>query len=117
MKKYLVAWLVVLSGTAQAADLPKSMHGKWASDPKACGEQASELAMTVEPRSVLFYEHGYSVRQITRLRDGAVKASGHSFDDEGRTPGTITLKLLSADKLEARGEVYHRCKSRNGSGG
>lgn len=109
--KYQVAWLVVLCGTAQAADLPKSMQGKWASDPKACDEQASEMAMTVTPRSVLFYEHGYSVRRIARLRDGSVKVSGHSFDEQGRIPDTITLKLVSADKLEASGQVYHRCTS------
>lgn len=110
-----------LTSAAFAADkLPKEMFGAWASNPKACGEQASELAMTIEARSVLFYEHGYSVRRITRMKDGSLKVAGQSFDDQGRAPGTITLKLISADTLQAKGEIYYRCKPGNspqGAGG
>ena len=84
MKYPLGALLVVLAGTAHAADrLPKSMLGKWASDPAACAEQSSELGMTVEPRSVLFYEHGYEIMRIARLKDGSLKASGYSADLDG----------------------------------
>lgn len=117
MRAVLLVVLVVLSGAANAADrLPKDMFGKWASDPAACGEQSSELGLTVEPRSVLFYEHGYSIKRIARLKDGSLKASGYSVDDQGRTRGSIILKL-AGDKLQAGGRIYHRCKSedRNGS--
>ncbi|MBR1196556.1 hypothetical protein JQ634_25730 [Bradyrhizobium sp. AUGA SZCCT0240] len=66
--KYLLGALLI-SGTAHAADqLPNSMLGKWASDAAACGQQSSELGMTVEPRTVLFYEHGFQIKRITRLR-------------------------------------------------
>lgn len=111
MKLLFGVLLLILSGPADAADrLPKPMLGAWASDPSACGEQASELAMTVEPRSVLFYEHGYSVRRVVRLRDGSLKASGYSEADGERVRGSITLKLVSSDKLQANRETYHRCK-------
>lgn len=107
----LGVFLVLLAGPAQAAErLPKSMLGAWASDPAACGEQASELAMTVEPRSVLFYEHGYTIRRVVRLKDGSLKASGFSEADGERSRGSITLKLVSADRLQAGGETFHRCK-------
>ena len=114
MKAVLIVLSIGLISPAFAADkLPKGMLGAWASDPKACGEQASELAMTIEPRSVLFYEHGYSVRRITRLKDGSLQVRGQSFDDQDRTADTITLKLVSADKLQAKGQIYHRCKPGN----
>lgn len=102
----------LLSGVAAfAADtLPKAMLGAWASDPAACGEQASELALTVEPRNVLFYEHGNSVNRIVKQKDGSLKAYGYSFDDQGRARGSITLKLLSPEKLEVNEQIYHRCK-------
>jgi hypothetical protein len=90
------------------------MLGKWASDPAACAEQSSELGMTVEPRSVLFYEHGYEIRRITRLKDGSLRASGYSVDLDGRARGSITLKLIEPGKLQARGEIYHQCRKQNG---
>ncbi len=106
----LGALLVLMPGTAGADVLPKSMRGEWASDLAACPEQASEIKMTVEPKSVLFYEHGYEIRRVVRLKDGSLKASGFAVADDGRARGSITLKLLSADTLQARGEIYHRCK-------
>ena len=110
--KYPVFVLITLvAGAAHAADrLPTAMLGAWASDPAACGEQASELAMTVEPRMVLFYEHGLEVRRVVRLRDGAVRASGFAVADGERMPGSLTLKMID-DKLRVGEETYHRCKS------
>ena len=90
------------------------MLGKWASDAAACTEQSSELGMTVEPRTVLFYEHGYQIRRITRLKGGALKGTGYSFADDGRTNDSITLKLIDPNKLQARGEIYYRCETQNG---
>lgn len=111
MKRVLIAGLLVLlSGTAEADVLPRSMRGEWATDLAACAEQASEIKMTVEPKSVLFYEHGYEIRRIVRLRDGSLKASGFFVADDGRARDSITLKLLSADTLQAKGEIYHRCR-------
>lgn len=108
-----VVLLLLLSGTAHAAELPKSMLGKWASDAAACGEQASELGLTVERRSVLFYEHGYEIRRVARLKDGSLKASGYSVDDQGRAPGSVTLKQIG-DKLRVGEQIYHRCNPQNG---
>jgi hypothetical protein len=97
------------AGRAHADQLPKLLLGKWVSDLAACGEQSSELGLTVGPRSVLFYEHGYEIRRIARLKDGALKASGYAVDDSGRVRGSVTLKLLSPDRLEVNGGLYHRC--------
>jgi hypothetical protein len=109
----LATGMILIAGSANAADrLPGAMLGKWASDPAACGEQASELGLTVEPRSVLFYEHGIEIRRIAKQKDGALKASGFSVDDQGRSKGSITLKL-AGDKLEAGGQTYHRCRNRD----
>ena len=112
--KYLLGALLI-SGTAHAADqLPSSMLGKWASDAAACGQQSSELGMTVEPPTVLFYEHGYQIKRITRLRDGSLKGTGYGFADDGRSNDSITLKLIEPNKLQAKGEIYHRCEKHNG---
>lgn len=109
----LVCLVLTAPATAQAPDrLPKSMLGKWATDLAACAEQASEIRITVEPRSVLFYEHGYSIRRVTRLKDGSLKASGFAEDDSGRVRGSVTLKLVAADKLQINGgETYWRCRN------
>lgn len=107
--KHALCILAFLVAPAQAADrLPNSMLGKWASKPEACGEQASELGLTVEPRSVLFYEHGVEVRRVSKQKDGSLKASGYAVDDQGKARGSITLKLVG-DKLQAGEELYHRC--------
>ena len=112
--KYLLGALLI-SGTAHAADqLPSSMLGKWASDAAACGQQSSELGMTVEPRTVLFYEHGYQIKRITRLKDGSLKGTGYGFADDGRSNDSITLKLIDPNKLQARGEIYYRCGEQSG---
>jgi len=115
MKMLFVVLLVTLAGTAHAADrLPKAMLGTWASDPSACGRQASELGMTVEADTVLFYEHGFKISRIARQKDGSLRASGYSFDDAGRTRDTLALKLIAPDRIQIKGEVYHRCEKPNG---
>ena len=112
--KYLLGALLI-SGTAHAAEqLPRSMLGTWASDAVACGQQSSESGMTVEPRRVLFYEHGFQFKRITRLKDGSLKGTGYGFADDGRSDGSITLKLIAPNKLQARGEIYHRCEKHDG---
>ena len=113
-----VVCIVLLSAApAHAADrLPNAMLGQWASDPAACGEQASELGLTVEPRSVLFYEHGYEIKRIVRQKDGSLKASGYAVDDQGKARGSITLKL-AGDKLDAGGQFYHRCAKSEAAAG
>ena len=107
--KRVVVVLSLVSSTAHAADtLPKTMQGKWASDPAACHEQSSELGLTVEPRTVLFYEHGFSIKRIVRQKDGSLKGLGYSFDEQDRARDTITLKRVG-DKLRVRETTYHRC--------
>jgi hypothetical protein len=102
--------LIFLTAPANAADrLPKEMLGAWASDPAACGEQASELGLTVEPKTLLFYEHGLEIKRVTRLRNGSLKASGFAVDDDGRARSSMTLKLVG-DKLHVDDGIYHRCK-------
>ena len=90
------------------------MLGKWASDAAACGAQSSELGMSVEPRTVLFYEHGYQIKRITRLKDGSLWGTGFGFADDGRSNDSITLKLIDPNRLQAKGEIYYRCEKQNG---
>ncbi len=118
MKRLLIVGLLLWSQAAKADVLPNSMRGEWEDNLAACSEQASETKMTVLPKSVLFYEHGYEIRRVVRLKDGSLKASGFSVDDQGRTRASITLKRLSADKLQigGTGEPYLRCKSEKQNG-
>jgi hypothetical protein len=115
----LIVGLVLWSQAAKADVLPKSMRGDWEGDLAACSEQASETKMTVSPKSVLFYEHGYEIKRVVRLKDGSLKASGFSVDDQGRTRASITMKLLSADKLQigGAGKPHLRCKVKKQNGG
>jgi hypothetical protein len=107
--------LLLLTGTAHAADrLPKDMLGRWASDPAACAEQSSELGMTVEPRSILFYEHSQTVRTVSRMKGGALKVSGYSVDLDGRLRSSLTLKLVG-NQLQVGEQTYHRCEKHKGS--
>lgn len=87
------------------------MLGAWASELSACGQQASELGMTIEPKTVLFYEHGFDITKLTKLKNGSLKASGFSVADDGRAKGTLTLKQLSADTLSVGEQTYYRCKA------
>ncbi len=111
MKVLLGLWLSVFAcGTAAAADrLPKSMLGRWASDPAACAERSSEAGMKVEARTVWFYEQSQSVRRIARLKDGTLRVSGHSEDLDGRAWSSITMKQLGPDRLLVQEQVFHRC--------
>jgi hypothetical protein len=116
MKRLGIVLLCLWAQPVLAADrLPKSMLGRWASDPAACGEQASELAMTVEPRMVLFYEHGLEVRRVVRLKDGSVKASGFMEADGERQRGSLTLKMVG-DQLRVGEQTFHRCNSKKQNG-
>ena len=120
MARKVATWLLVLAlffavcgRSAVASSLPLDMLGAWASELSACGEQASELAMTIEARTVLFYEHGFEIKQLTKLKDGSVKVSGFSVADDGRAKGTLTLKQLSADTIAVGDQTYYRCKSKS----
>src|SRR5262245_25592094 len=96
MKLVVCALFTVVAGAAHAADnLPKTMLGAWATDLAACSEQASEIRITVEPRNINFYEHGFEIRRIARQRDGSLKGFGFASDDDGRSRSTIMLKLVA----------------------
>lgn len=109
----LVLFLAVCSLSANASSLPKDMLGSWASELSACGEQASELGMTIETKTVLFYEHGFDIKKLTKLKDGSLKASGFSVADDGRAKGTLTLKQVSADTIVVGDQTYYRCKGKS----
>jgi hypothetical protein len=116
MKRLGMVLLCLWAQPVHAADqLPKSMLGEWASDPAACGEQASELALSVKPRMVLFYEHGLEVRRVARLKDGSVKASGFMVADGERQRDSLTLKMVG-DQLRVGEQTYHRCRSKQQKG-
>jgi hypothetical protein len=105
------ALLIALAGPAHAADrLPKSMVGKWATDLAACPEQVSEIRITVTPREVRFHEQTHVFRRVVRLKDGSFKATGVSYDLDGRGKTSLTLKLLAADRLQVGEETFLRCQ-------
>jgi hypothetical protein len=107
----LLALALTLSVPAEATErLPKSMLGKWATDLAACPEQVSEIRITVEPRAVNFHEQAHVFRRVVRLKDGAFRGTGTSYDLDGRGKTSITLKLIAADRLQVGEEVFLRCR-------
>ena len=115
MKRVLTIGLLLWPHAAHADSLPKAMLGVWATDPAACSEQSSEIKMTVERKAVLTYEVAQTVRRIARLKDGSLRVSGHTETDDGRAPGSLTLKLIGEDKLRVGpDQIYHRCPANAG---
>ena len=112
-------WLAVGATAHTAERLPKAMLGNWASDPSACANASSELRMTVEPRTVLFYETAHRIRRVVRLPGGALRASGTSVGEtrDDRASASLVLKQVAPDRLEVgKGQIYYRCKTESPQG-
>jgi hypothetical protein len=114
--------LLVLPGIAAAAPakksvLPKDMLGLWSLDPEDCAKDASESHMTVEPKSILFYEDYRAIRRVTALPDGFLRASGTAVSEPGERPApmSLMLKRVAPDQLQVGktdGQIYHRCPNK-----
>lgn len=115
MIRVLTISLLLWPQAAYADALPKAMLGVWATDLAACSEQASEIRMTVEPKTVLMYEVAQTVRRVVRLKDGSLRILGYTVADDGRAPGSLTLKLMGDGKLRVGpDQIYHRCPANAG---
>jgi hypothetical protein len=123
MKKVLPVFglfgLLVLQRIADAAPakqnvLPKDMIGLWSLDPEDCAKDASESHMTVEPKSIMFYEDYRTIKRVTALPDGFLRASGTAVSEPGERPAPMSLMLrrVAPDQLQVGktdGQIYHRC--------
>jgi hypothetical protein len=123
MKKVLPVFglfgLLVLPRIADAAPakqnvLPKDMIGLWSLDPEDCAKDASESHMTVEPKSIMFYEDYRTIKRVTALPDGFLRASGTAVSEPGERPAPMSLMLrrVAPDQLQVGktdGQIYHRC--------
>ena len=117
-KSVLIAGLLVLLSAEVRADvLPKSIQGLWAFEPADCSDPRSEGLLKIEAKTVLFFASGYDVTRIVRRRDGSLRASGFVANEgeAGREPGSLTLKLISPDKLHVLDHIYHRCGKDDGA--
>jgi hypothetical protein len=92
--------------------LPKSVQGRWGVAPADCERDDAEGRLIVEPRIILFAVTGYDVKRIVRQKDGTLKITGFVSNEGegGREKGGLSIKLLSADRLQVdKGTVYRRC--------
>jgi hypothetical protein len=121
--KWLVAFgvlgLLLLPRMADAAPakqnvLPQDMIGLWSLDPEDCAKDASESHMTVEPKSIMFYEDYRTIKRVIALPDGFLRASGTAVSEPGERPApmSLMLKRVAPDRLQVGktdSQIYHRC--------
>ena len=112
MKRVLILGLLVLFPGAALADvLPKSIWGLWAYEPADCSNPGSDGLLKIGAKTVTFYASGYDIKRVVRRPDGSMSASGSVSNEgeEGRDAGSLTLKLVSPDRLHVLDHIYHRC--------
>ena len=102
---------VLLPGTAHADVLPKSIRGSWAFEVADCANPASDGLLKIGPNTVAFFASAYDIKRVVRLPDGSLRASGSVANEgeEGRDRGSLSLKLISPDRLHVLDHAYHRC--------
>jgi len=107
----ILGLLVLLSGTAHADVLPKSIQGLWGFDAADCSNPRSDGLLTIGAKTVAFFASAHDIKRVVRRPDGSLSASGFVSNEgeEGRDPGSLTLKLISPDKLRVLDHTYHRC--------
>ena len=113
MKRFTVAAMLVLfAGTAHADVLPKEMLGLWAFEPADCSNPRSDGLVKIAPNTVRFFASNYDIKRVVRRPDGSVVATGRVSNEgeQGRGPGSLSLKLIAPDRLRALDHLYHRCR-------
>lgn len=108
----LLGPLVLLAGTAHADVLPKSIQGLWAFEPADCSNPGSDGLLKIEATTVTFFASAHEIKRVVRRPDGSLIASGFVSNEgeAGRSPGSLAMKLSSADKLHVLAHTYHRCQ-------
>jgi len=107
----IAGMLVLFSGPAHADVLPKGMLGLWAFEPADCSNPRSDGLLKIGSNEVRFFASHYDVKRVVRRSDGSVRATGivSNEGEQGRGPGSLTLKLTAPDRLLALDHSYHRC--------
>jgi hypothetical protein len=105
--------LVLFSGAAQAEVLPKEILGLWAFEAADCSNPHSDGLLKIEPNTVRVFASAYDIKGVVRRPDGSLSATGvvSNEGEPGRGPGTLMLRLISPDKLQALDHTYHRCSA------
>jgi hypothetical protein len=112
MKRLLTSTLLVLlAGAAHADGLPVEIQGLWAFEPGDCSNPRSDGLLKVEANAVVFFASSYAIKRVVRRRDGSLSASGmvSNEGEAGRAWGSLTMKLVTPDKLYVLDHNYHRC--------
>ena len=114
MKLFAIAGILVLFAAPTHADvLPKELLGLWAFEPADCSNPRSDGLVKIAPNAVRFFASDYDIKRVVRRPDGSVVATGRVSNEgeEGRGPGSLTLKLIAPDRLRALDHLYRRCRS------
>jgi hypothetical protein len=114
MKRVLILGLLALFPGAALADvLPKSIQGLWAFEPADCSNPGSDGLLKIGAKTVTFFASGYDIKRVVWRPDGSLSAFGivSNEGEEGRDPGSLTLKLVSPDRLHVLDHTYHRCRN------
>ena len=112
MKLILISGLlVVLSGAAHADVLPKSIRGLWGFEAADCAKPGSDGLLKIGANTVTFFASAHDIKRVVRRPDGSLIASGFVSNEgeQGRDPGSLTLKRITPDKLHVLDHIYHRC--------
>jgi hypothetical protein len=112
MNRFLILGMLVLCpATAHADVLPKALLGLWAFEPADCSNPRSDGLLKIEANAARFFASSHDISRIVRKPNGSLRASGLVSDEgeEGRRPGSLTLKLMSRDRLYVLDHIYYRC--------
>jgi hypothetical protein len=112
MKLVLISGLLVLlSGPAYADVLPKSIRGVWAFEAADCSNPGSDGLLKIGANTARFFASAHDIKRVVRRPDGSLSASGlvSNEGEEGHDRGSLTLKLISPDRLHVLDHTYHRC--------
>ena len=113
MKLFAIAGALALLASPVHADvLPKQLLGLWAYEPADCSNPRSDGLLKIDPKSVRFFASSYEIKRVARRSDGSLRVTGmvSNEGEQGRGPGTLTLKLTTPDRLLALDHAYHRCR-------
>jgi hypothetical protein len=103
--------LVLLSGAAHVDVLPKSIRGLWGFEAADCANPGSDGLLKIGATTVTFFASAHDIKRVAQRPDGSLVASGFVSNEgeQGRDRGSLTLKLVSPDRLRVFDHIYRRC--------